>query len=61
MKASKSIIKIITAVVSAAAVITALIVFRKQLCDVYSRIKGFVQRKMNKLNRPAEYDDFADV
>lgn len=61
MKSSKNIFKLIAAFVSLAAVITTIIIFRKQICEVCSKLKSFIQQKVKKFNRPEEYDDFADV
>lgn len=61
MKSTKSIIAIIAAVVSAAAVITTIIVFRKQIAEGFTKAKNFIMDKFNKISKPVEYDDFADI
>lgn len=61
MKSTKNIISIIAAVVSAIAVITTIIIFRKQIAEGFAKVKNAIEAKINKIKTPSEYEDFADV
>ena len=61
MKSTKNIITIIAAVVSVAAVVTTIIVFRKQIAEGFVKVKNAIEAKIKKIKTPDEYEDFADV
>ena len=61
MKSTKNIIAIISAVVSVAAVVTTIIVFRKQIAEGLANIKNAIEAKVKKIKTPDEFEDFADV
>ena len=61
MKSTKNIITIIAAVVSVAAVVTTIIVFRQQIAEGFVKVKNAIEAKIKKIKTPDEYEDFADV
>lgn len=64
MKDKKSIIGIISAVAAAvivlAAAITAIIVFRQEICDFFTSLKEKACASRSKFT-PEEFEDFADI
>ena len=60
MKNKKSIIGIISAVVVIVAAITAIIVFRQEICDFFTSLKEKADSKKSKFT-PEEFEDFADI
>lgn len=60
MKDKKSIIGIISAVVVLVAAITAIIVFRQEICDFFTSLKEKASNSRSKFT-PEEFEDFADI
>ncbi len=60
MKDKKLIIGIVSAVVTLAAIITAVLVFRQELCQIVSSIKEKTGTGRKDFT-PEEFEDFADI
>lgn len=60
MKNKNCIIGLISAVVVLAATVTAIIVFRREIGDLFCSVKGKLTSCKNKFT-PEECEDFADI
>ena len=59
MKGSKILVYAICAIVTVAAVVTAIVIFRNQIADFFVEIKDKIDIK--KLRRNGEFADYADM
>ena len=59
MKSHKMILCAVCAVVTIAAVVTAIIIFRKEIAELFVEIKSKFNEK--KLQHNGEYADYADI
>ncbi len=61
MKSNKNIIAIVAAVLAVVAIVAAIIIFREQIAAFFGKAKDGCDKLCRKINKPADYDDYADV
>ncbi|MCI8537918.1 MAG: hypothetical protein HFF18_04550 [Oscillospiraceae bacterium] len=61
MKVARFVLKIVAASLAFAAAVCCVIAYWDKLTDVFYTVKESAAERRAARNRPAEYDDYADV
>lgn len=60
MKSINCALKLIGLIVSVAAITTVIVMFRKQICNFFKKLRSFFGIEIERLDYPYDYDDFND-
>ena len=60
MKSINCVLKLIGLIVSVAAITTVIVVFRKQICNFFKKLRSFFGIEIVRLDDSYDYDDYDD-